>query len=187
MSLGIGKSRLIEALRSRLADLPHACIEYQCSPLHTQSVLHPFASELERAAGFHHEDDAATRRSALRALLVRRFNDVSSTFPILANLLGLPGGQLSPDLTPQQLKAKTLAALAAQVEGVAAHQPVLLVFEDAHWADPTSIELLVTLIDAAVRLPILGLVSHRPEFVPRWLDRPHVTSVSLDRLSRRKR
>jgi class 3 adenylate cyclase/pimeloyl-ACP methyl ester carboxylesterase len=184
---GIGKSRLIEALRSRLAHLPHACIEYQCSPLHAQSALHPFASELERAAGFHREDDVATRRSALEAVLVRRFNNASSTFPILSNLLGLPGdGRLSPDLTPQQVKAKTLAAFAAQVEGLAARQPVLLVFEDAHWADPTSLELLAAMIDTAVRLPILVLVSHRPEFGPRWIDRQHLASIMLDRLNRRE-
>jgi class 3 adenylate cyclase/pimeloyl-ACP methyl ester carboxylesterase len=181
---GIGKSRLIEALRSRLAEMPHACIECQCSPLHAQSALYPFASELERAAGFRRDDDAATRRGALAALLAQRLEDAGPSIPILAKLLGLSGDdQLSPDLTPQQLKAKTLASLAAQVKGLAARQPLLLVFEDAHWADPSSLELLGGLVDAATGLPVLVLVSHRPEFAPRWIDRPHVTSVALSRLN----
>src|SRR5918997_2303913 len=87
-------------------------------------------------------------------------------------------------MTPQQLKAKTLAALVAQVEGMASRGPLLLVFEDAHWADPTSLELLAVLAERAAKLPILMLVSHRPEFAPGWGDLPHVATVTLERLNR---
>jgi class 3 adenylate cyclase/pimeloyl-ACP methyl ester carboxylesterase len=186
---GIGKSRLIETLKIRLAGSPPARLEYQGSPLHARSALHPFASELERAADLRREDGPEERRSKLDALLAERVgHDAAATAsPPLAGLLGLStDGRLSPDLTPQQLKAKTLAALTAQVEGLATRGPLLLVFEDAHWADPTSLELLAALTERAAKLPILMLVSHRPEFSPGWGDLPHVVSVTLERLNRRE-
>jgi class 3 adenylate cyclase len=170
---GIGKSRLIETLKSRLTGSPHARLEYQGSPLHAQSALHPFAGELERAAGVCHEDGPRERHCKLDALLAERVgHDTAATAgPPLARLLGLStDGQLSPDLTPQQLKAKMLAALIAQVEGLASRGPLLLVFEDAHWADPTSLELLAALAERVAGLPVLMLVSHRPEFSPGWGD-----------------
>jgi class 3 adenylate cyclase/pimeloyl-ACP methyl ester carboxylesterase len=186
---GIGKSRLIEALRSRLAGSPHAELEYQGSPLYAQTVLHPFSSELERAADLRRESVPAKRRRRLDTLLVERLGHEAAAIagPYLADLLGLrTDGSFSPDLTPQQLKAKTLAALAAQVEAMASREPLLLVFEDAHWADPTSLELVGTLAKGVARLPVLMVVSHRPEFAPGWGDLPHVTPVMLERLNRRE-
>jgi class 3 adenylate cyclase/pimeloyl-ACP methyl ester carboxylesterase len=186
---GIGKSRLIEGLRSQLAGSPHAELEYQGSPLHAQSALHPFASELERAAHLRRDDVPAEQRRKLDALLTARLGHEAAApaSPPLATLLGLPAdGRLSPDLTPQQLKVKTLTALTAQIEGMASHGPLLLVFEDAHWADPTSLELLSALAQMAASLPVLVLVSHRPEFEPGWRDLPHVTVVVLERLNRRE-
>ena len=183
---GIGKSRLIEALRSQLAGGRADFLDYQGSPLRSQSVLHPFASELERTAGFHRKDGAAEQRCKLETLLEGRMgNAAAAAAPLLASLLNLPAdGRLSPDMTPQQLKARTLAALVAQVEALTQRRPLLLVFEDAHWADPSSLELLAILAERVATLPILLLVSYRPEFAPRWGDLPHVVSVMLDRLNR---
>jgi class 3 adenylate cyclase/pimeloyl-ACP methyl ester carboxylesterase len=186
---GIGKSRLIEALKARLVGSLRAGLEYQGSPLHAQSALHPFATELERAAQLRRDDPPPERCRKLDALLAERLGHeaVAIFGPPLAGLLGLPtGGRLSLDLTPQQLKAKMLAALVAQVEGMASRGPLLLVFEDAHWADPSSLELLSTLAKRAASLPVLMLVSHRPEFEPGWRDLPHVTPVMLERLNRQE-
>jgi class 3 adenylate cyclase len=186
---GIGKSRLIDTFKSRLAGSPHARLEYQSSPLHTQSALHPFAGELAWAAGLHREDRPGERRRKLDAFLVERVgHDAAATVgPPLASLLGLStDGQLSPDLTPQQLKAKKFAALIAQVRGLGSRGPLLLVFEDAHWADPTSLELLAALVERVAGLPALMVVSHRPEFSPGWGDLPHVVPINLQRLNRRE-
>ncbi|NGO54838.1 alpha/beta fold hydrolase [Allomesorhizobium camelthorni] len=184
---GIGKSRLIEALKSRLAATPHACLEYQASPLHAHTALHPFANELARTAEFHGGDGPRVRRQKLNALLTQRLEaKADAATPVLATLLALPTkGDLSPDLTPQQVKAKTLAILMTQVETLAHREPLLLVFEDVHWADPTSLELLAALAELAASLPILMIVSHRPEFTAFWSDLPHALSMTLDRLNRR--
>ncbi|MEH2515323.1 class 3 adenylate cyclase/pimeloyl-ACP methyl ester carboxylesterase [Bradyrhizobium sp. AZCC 1610] len=182
---GIGKSRLIEALRQRLGRAPRSRLEYQGSPLHAQTALHPFASELARAAGFRLEDGLTARHAKLCALLEHRLGTrAEAAAPVLASLLGVPS--LSADLTPQQLKAKMLAMLAAQVETLAQRGPLLLVFEDAHWADPSSLELLGRLAETVAGLSILMIVSHRPEFSPAWGDLPHVLSLRLDRLNRRE-
>jgi class 3 adenylate cyclase/pimeloyl-ACP methyl ester carboxylesterase len=184
---GIGKSRLVEALKSRLDASPHARLEYQGSPLHAQTALHPFASELARTAGFRREDGTAAQRQKLNALLTRRLGtSATAAAPFLATLLALPPeGALSPDLTPQQVKAKTLAILTTQVEALALGGQLLLIFEDVHWADPTSLELLAALAERAASLPLLMIVSHRPEFTAVWSDLPHTLSLTLDRLNRR--
>lgn len=184
---GIGKSRLIEALKSRLGATPEARLEYQASPLHAQTALHPFTSELARAAGLRPDDESAELRRKLHALLVQRLEATAeAAMPFLATLVGLPNeGTLSSDLTPQQVKATTLATLTRQVEALARRGRVLLVFEDAHWADPTSLELLATLAERAASLPVLMIVSHRPEFAAIWSDLPHIVSLTLDRLNRR--
>lgn len=184
---GIGKSRLIEALKSGLEAGSYACLQYQGSPLHTQTALHPFANELARTAGFLGEDGVEARRQKLNALLTQRLEaEAETAAPVLATLLALPTkGELSPDILPQQVKAKTLAILTTQVEALAHRGPLLLVFEDAHWADPTSLELLAALADGTASLPILMIVSHRPEFTAFWSDLPHTHSVTLDRLNRR--
>ena len=183
---GVGKSRLIQTLRSKLPDQLNSSIEFQCSPLHAQSALHPFAVEIERAAEFARDDDAKTRQRKLGALLAKRMDDSAAAAPVLERLLGLSGdGRLSPDLTPQQLRAKTLAVMVAQLEGLVRRRRwLLLAFEDAHWADPTSLDLLATVVERAAELPILAVVSHRPEFSPRWGDLAHVVPISLHRLNR---
>ena len=183
---GIGKSRLAQTLLERLSGEPHTRLRLFCSPHHQDSALYPTITQLERAAGFRREDTAAERLDKLEAVLAQATGDPAA---LLAALLSIPAGARYPplNLTPQKQKEKTLRALVAQVEGLAARQPVLMLFEDAHWSDPTSLELLDLIIDRVPALRILLIVTFRPEFTPPWTGRPHVTSLGLNRLAPRQR
>src|SRR5262249_26171424 len=140
---GIGKSRLAHAILEKPAGEPHTRLRYFCSPHHQASALHPFISQLEHAAGFSREDLPEARLAKLEALLARS----SATYEeigLIVALLSLPAGDKYPlpDLSPQRRKERTFEALLAQLTWLAAGQPVLVLFEDAHWSDPTSLELL---------------------------------------------
>ena len=186
---GIGKSRLAQTLLERLGGEPHTRLRLFCSPHHQDSALYPTITQLERAAGFRREDTAEQRLDKLEAVLAQATNDLGEAVPLLAALLSLPTGERYPplNLTPQKQKEKTLRALVAQVEGLAARQPVLMLFEDAHWSDPTSLELLDLIIDRVPALRLLLIITFRPEFTPPWTGRPHVTSLGLNRLAPRQR
>src|SRR5262249_47106055 len=140
--------------------------------------------QLERAAGFRREDTAEQRLDKLEAVLSQGTNDLTEAAPLIADLLSIPTGHPYPalELTPQKRKEKILGALISQVEGLSARQPVLMVFEDVHWSDPTTLESLDLLIDRVPKLRILLIVTFRPEFTPPWLGRPHVTMLNLNRL-----
>ena len=182
---GIGKSRLSAALLERLEGEPHVRMRYFCSPQHTDSALHPIITHMERAAGLAREDDAKTKVDKLDALLAR-----SATSPedaaLLAEMLSLPndGRYPSLDFAPQQRRQKTMEALIAQIEAIAHDKPVLMIFEDAHWADPSSLELFGRLVDRIDSLRVLLFVTFRPEFAAPWIGRPHVTALTLNRLAR---
>jgi class 3 adenylate cyclase len=186
---GIGKSRLAETMVERLSGEPHTRLRRFCSPHHQDHALYPTITQLGRAAGFRREDSADARLDKLEAVLARATNDLGEAAPLLAALLSLPTGERYPplDLTPQKQKERTLRALAAQVEGLAARQPVLMLFEDAHWSDPTSIELLDLIIDRVPTLRVLLIITFRPEFTPPWIGRPHVSLLNLNRLTPRHR
>ena len=186
---GIGKSRLAQTLIERLSSEPHARLRLFCSPHHRDSSLYPTITQLERAAGFRREETAEQRLDKLEAVLAQATNDPAGPVSLLAALLSIPTGERYPaiDLTPQKQKEKTLRALVAQIEGLAARQPVLLLFEDAQWSDPTSIELLDLIIDRVPALSLLLIVTFRPEFSPPWAGRPNVTSLALNRLAPRQR
>jgi class 3 adenylate cyclase/predicted ATPase len=186
---GIGKSRLTAALLERLATEPHTRLRYFCSPHHQDSALYPIIAHLERAAGFRREDTVEQRLDKLEAVLAQATNDLSGIAPLLADLLSISAGERYPplNLTPQKRKEKTLLALIAQIEGLAARQPVLMVFEDVHWIDPTTRESLDLLIDRMPSLHVLVIVTYRPEFTPPWVGRPQVTLLSLNRLPPRQR
>jgi len=141
-------------------------------------------AQLERAAGFRREDTTEQRLDKLEAVLAQGTNNLSEAVPLLANLLSIPTGDRYPplNLTPQKRKEKTLHAQLAQVEGLAARQPVLMVFEDVHWSDPTTRESLDLLVDRVATVRVLVILTFRPEFTPPWLGRPHVTLLSLNRL-----
>ena len=184
---GIGKSRMVRELRARLEDEPHTRLLYQCSPHHTTSPLHPVIEQMERAASFARDDPPEARLDKLEALLARGSNKIDEAVPLIAALLGLPIEERYPplDLTPQRQKQRTLEVLVDQLEGLAAAQPVLVTYEDVHWSDPTTQELLGLAIERIQRLPVLALITFRPDFMPPWSRQPHVSALALTRLGRR--
>jgi tetratricopeptide (TPR) repeat protein len=186
---GIGKSRIAQTVLERVSGEPHTRMRYFCSPHHQDSALYPSITQLERAAGFRREDTAEQRLDRLAAVLALGTNDLSEAVPLIADLLSVPTGDRYPplNLTPQKRKEKTLQALLAQLEGLATRRPVLVVFEDAHWSDPTSRESLELTVDRVPTLPVLLMITYRPEFTPPWVGHPHVTLLSLSRLPRRQR
>jgi predicted ATPase/class 3 adenylate cyclase len=183
---GIGKSHIALALDERLQSESHITLRYFCSVHHTNSALFPFISQLERAAGFKHSDSPQEKLSKLNALLAQSTHDPEQV-AVLANLLALPTDDhyRLQDLAPQKRKEKTLAALLAQLDGLAAQQPVFIIFEDVQWIDPTSLELLAANVERVPELRALLLVTARPEFTPPWPNYPHLTTISLTRLGRR--
>jgi class 3 adenylate cyclase/tetratricopeptide (TPR) repeat protein len=186
---GIGKSRLAQALLERLSGEPHIRLRMFCSPHHQDHALYPTIAQLERAAGFRRKDTADARLDKLEAVLAQATNDLGEAAPLLAALLSLPTGERYPplNLVPKKQKEKTLQALVVQLEGLAVRQPVLMLFEDAQWSDPTSLELLDLIIDRVHTLPVLLIITFRPEFTPPWAGRPDVTSLGLNRLEPRQR
>jgi class 3 adenylate cyclase/predicted ATPase len=184
---GIGKSRLTAALLERISTEPHTRLRYFCSPYHTNSMLHPIIAQLERAAGFQPQDDPRSKLSKLDALLSSS-SASSHDAALFAELLSLPNDGRYPtlDLTPQQRRAKMFEALTAQLAGLAARRPVLMIFEDAHWIDATSLEGLGRTLDRIQTLPILLIVTFRSEFRPPWTGQPHVTALTLNRLGPRE-
>lgn len=184
---GIGKSRLIHALRERLAGTRRTLLSYQCSPHHTSSALHPFITQLERAAGFTAEDTTEARRAKLEGVLRAATDDVGEALPLIGSLLSLPPaeGAPEPEPDPRRRKQRTFEALLNQLTGLATREPVLLIFEDIHWADPTSLELVERIVDHIQAAPVLAIVSGRPEFRSTWTSRGNVTLLTLNRLARR--
>ncbi|HEY2424367.1 MAG TPA: AAA family ATPase [Pseudolabrys sp.] len=183
---GIGKSRLVTALEERIADEPHTLLHYQCSPHHTNSALYPFIAQLERAVGFKTDDASEKRLDKLEALLAVAAPRVQDTAPLFAALLSIPFGDRYPKVAPNpaQQRRRTFAALLDQFESLARQKPILLLFEDAHWADATSLELLDLTIERIRQLPVLALFTLRPEFEPPWVGLPNVGTLTLGRLDR---
>jgi predicted ATPase len=185
---GIGKSRLAQHLRDRLASDPHTGLKYQCSPHYTNSALYPVVSQLSFAAGIAAEEPPPAKLDKMEALLARGTNDLQPIAPLFADLLSIPYSGRYPalDLTPQAQKLRTLEALKDQLLGLATRQPVYLVFEDLHWSDPTTQELLDLVVDKIQYAPVLALMTFRPEHQPRWVGQPHVSLMALNRLNRQQ-
>ena len=183
---GIGKSRLTEALAERIAGEPHLRLRYFCSPHHQDSALYPIIAQMERAAGFARDDVPAEKLAKLRTVLAAAAPPIEDLM-LLAELHALPLADLGPplDWTPQRKKERTFEALLWQVEGLSRQQPVLMVFEDVHWIDPSSRELLDRTVERIGKWPVLLIASFRPEFQPPWTGQPHVTMLALTRLDRR--
>ena len=184
---GIGKSRLTAALLERVATEPHTRLRYFCSPQHTDSALYPIISQMERAAGFAHDDTAQAKLDKLDAVLAQSSTSRADA-ALFAEMLSLPndGRYPTPELAGQERRRRTLEALTAQVEVLSRPNPVLMIFEDAHWVDPTSLEALSRTVDRLRTLPVLLIVSYRPEFEPPWIGRPYVTVLTLNRLGQRE-
>ena len=183
---GIGKSHIARVLDERLQSEPHITLRYFCSAHHTNSALFPFINQLERAAGFKRSGAPMENLSKLDALLAQSTADPEQV-AVLANLLAVPVSDRYrlQELIPQKRKEKTLTALLAQLDGLAARQPVFIIFEDVHWIDPTSLELLAAIVERVPQLRVLLLITARPEFTPPWPSYPHLTTISLTRLGRR--
>ena len=183
---GIGKSRLVTALEERLSDQPHTLLQYQCSPHYSNSALYPFIAQLERAVGFKADNTSDERLSKLEALLAMPAPRVQEIAPLFAALLSIPIGDRYPKLLPNpaQQRRRTFAALLDQFESLALQKPVLFAFEDVHWADATSLELLDLTIERVRHLPVLALFTLRPEFEPPWAGLPNVGTLALGRLDR---
>jgi predicted ATPase len=184
---GIGKSRLTAALLERLAAERHTRLRNFCSPQHTDSALYPIIGQIERAAGFRHDNAPQAKLDKLDALLAQ-----SSTSPndaaLLAEMLSLPNDGRYPtlELTSPERRQKTLETLVSQVTTVARQNALLMIFEDAHWADPTSLELFGRIADKIPNLRVLLIVTYRPEFNPPWIGRPYVAALTLNRLGGRE-
>lgn len=183
---GIGKSRLTAALMAHIAEEAHTRLRYFCSPQHTDSALHPVIVQMERAAGVANAETTQGQLDKLDDML-RQTSTAREDAALLAEMLSLPNDGRYPalELSPPQRRQKTLQALVTQLEALACRSPVLMIFEDAHWADPTSLELFGRVVERIATLPVLLIVTSRPEFKPPWIGRPHVTTLTLNRLAQR--
>ena len=183
---GIGKSRLTAALLERLAAEPHTRLRYFCSPQHTDSAFYPIIGQMERAAGLAHDDNPQAKLDKLDALLAQASTSKQEA-ALFAEMLSLPNDGRYPalDFAPEQRRQRTMEALIAQTEALTRQNPVLMIFEDAHWTDPTSLELFGRVVDRIATLHVLLIVTFRPEFEPPWIGRPHVTALTLNRLAQR--
>jgi predicted ATPase len=184
---GIGKSRLTAALLERLAGEPHTRLRYFCSPQYTDSALYPFIGQMERAAGFARDDASQARLDKLDALFAPSSPSAEDA-ALVAEMLSLPNDGRYPvlNLTPPQRRQKTLEGYVLQVGAFARQNPVLMIFEDAHWTDPTSLELLGRIVDRITPLRVMLIVTFRPEFEPPWIGRPYVTALTINRLAQRE-
>jgi class 3 adenylate cyclase/predicted ATPase len=184
---GIGKSRLTAALLERLANEPHTRLRYFCSPQHTDSALYPIIGQMERAAGLAHDDTLQVKLDKLDALLAQTSTSIEDC-ALLAEMLSLSndGRYHAPALDPQQRRQRTLEALITQIESLTRQKPVLMIFEDAHWTDPTSLEVFSRIVDRIQTLRALLIVTFRPEFEPPWIGQPHVTVLTINRLAERE-
>jgi class 3 adenylate cyclase/tetratricopeptide (TPR) repeat protein len=182
---GIGKSRLVLALRERLQGESKALLSYACSPHHANSALFPFVTQLERAAEFAPDDAAEGRLDKLETLLQETAAKPDNAVALFADLLGLPIGSRHAlaAMSPPQKKGLLFRAFLAQLEGLAVRGPVLVVLEDVHWLDPTSRELFDQMVERLQRLPVLLVATFRPELSPPWIGFPHVTLLTLNRLA----
>jgi class 3 adenylate cyclase/tetratricopeptide (TPR) repeat protein len=184
---GIGKSRLTAALLERVATEPHTRLRYFCSPQHTDSALYPIIGQMERAAGLTYEDTQQAKLDKLDGMLAQTETSTQDA-ALFAEMLSLQNDGRYPVLTlaPERRRQRTLEALTAQLAGLARQRPVLMIVEDAHWIDPTSLEVFGRTVDRVKTLPTLLIVTFRSEFNAPWAGQPHVMSLTLNRLEERE-
>ena len=184
---GIGKSRLTAALLESLARERHVRLRYFCSPHHTDSAFYPIIGQMERAAGLVHDDTPKAKLDKLDAMLAGTSTSIEDV-ALIGEMLSLPNDGRYPvlDLTPEQRRQRTLDALMRQLQVLTRFSPVLIIFEDVHWTDPTSLEAFARTVDRIETLRALLIVTFRPEFVPPWIGRPYVTALTVNRLTQRE-
>ena len=176
---GIGKSRILAALRDRIENDPHVTVRYQCSPHHVNDAFYPISSQIWYAAGFVSGEPAASRLDKLEAMIALARLDTKNIAPFLAALLSIPVGERYPplEMAPSEQKERTIAALIALFEGLTKDAPVLALLEDTHWIDPTSLDVFGRLVDRLPSLRALLVITFRPEFAAPWVGRAHVALV----------
>ena len=185
---GIGKSRIAEALIEKSDKASCYILRYQCSPNHQGSALYPIINHLQRAAGFARDDSAADKLAKLEQKLLGLSDHSDTHLALLANLLSISAGDRFAllKLTPQQQKDQTLAALNRQIFAMAEKKPVLIIFEDIHWIDPTSLESMNYMISRIQGKQILTVFTYRPEFQPPWTGEANVCLVAINKLSQQQ-
>ena len=183
---GIGKSRILAVVRERIGADRLAVLRYQCSPHHINDAFYPVIGQIWRGAGFVSGEPTAVRLRKLETMIAHARLDLSEIVPYLASLLAIPTNGRYPalEMAPNEVKERTAAAMISVVVEMAKTSPVLVLLEDAHWIDPTSLELLGRLIDSASNLPIFIVVTYRPEFTAPWVGRANVTALALNRFAR---
>ncbi len=184
---GIGKSRLVEALRGRLSEENYIWVAHRCSPYHSNSALYPIIEHIRRAAGWSREDGPEQKLDKLEAALGRQSLPLDEAVPLLSQLLSLPlpRDRYPPlSLSAQQQREQTLDALAGWILDEAERTPVLCVWEDLHWVDPTTLELLGIYIEQSPTVSMLNVLTYRPEFMAPWSMHSHMTPITLNRLER---
>jgi len=184
---GIGKSRLTAALEDELKNEAHVCLRYFCQPHHQGSALQPILAQLQHVAGFRQNDTPAERRAKLQNLLAADAGTAGADVELFAELMGLAEGRSAEVTDPQRKRRRVLSALIERLEALARRGPVLMIFEDVHWADPTSLELLTLAVERLQSLPILLVITYRPDYQAPWAGQSHVTMMTLNRLSQRER
>ena len=184
---GIGKSRIVATLRERIGRERHVAVRYQCSPHHVNEAFYPIIGQIWHAAGFVAGESAESRLDKLEAMIALSGVDKMEAAPYLASLLSIPTGGRYPalELAPNELRERTMAALIALFAGLAQAGTVLVVLEDAHWIDPTSLDLVARTVERVQGLSVLMVITFRPEFTAPWVGLSHVTALTLNRFGRR--
>src|ERR1700722_17147625 len=185
---GIGKSRILAALSEQIGSEPHVRVRYQCSPHHSNDAFYPIASHIWHAAGFVTGEPAAAKLDKLEAMIKRSGLEAKAIAPFLAALLSIPGEERYPpiEMAPGVQKERTIEALMAVLEGLSNDAPRLALLDDAHWIDPTSLDVFGRLVDRLSNLRTLLMITFRPEFAAPWVGRAHVASLQLSRFGRRQ-
>jgi len=187
---GMGKSRMTKAFRDSLGKVPPTCLQLFCTPYHTNSAFYPFIRQLEFAAGFSRNDPPDRKLDKLEAVLEGPPELVAEAAPLLAALLLIPYAQryaqLETIMSELVRKQRTMHVLEEQLALLSERSPVLMIFEDAHWADPTSVELMGRMLRRVVGLRAVVIANFRPEFTPPWLGLGNVTLLTLNQLGRRQ-
>jgi len=184
---GIGKSRLCVELQKRIGREPHTCLRYFCSPHHQDSALYPVIRQIEVASGFERGDTSDVRLIKLRTMLARMTSALERDIDLVADMLSLAESRSrsSVEFTTRRWRELIFEALVRQLEPLSLRGPVLIVFEDAHWSDPTTLELLDLVLRRVMQRPVLVLITFRPEFAVPWTGQSGVTTLTLSRLDRR--
>jgi hypothetical protein len=183
---GIGKSRILSELRGRLEAQGATSLRLHCSPYYINSAFYPIIDNFERALGFARDNTAEQKLDKLEALIVGQYRRPRACVRFIATMLSIPCEERygAFAMTPQKLKDETLRALVDATEAIARRQPTVMLFEDVHWADPTTLEVIDLLIHRVTQLPLLIVLTHRPEFSSRWSQYGHVAALTLTKLTR---